>query len=376
MSSDAIENIVAKSAAKQLVLGTGRDAPDPRDAKLERFPTTTVDALTADPDDTFPSDWEAQLAAWPLPGPEEIWELIFTSGTTGTPKGVMLAHDNILAGIQSFHTIVPPMDHRIVSLLPVVAPARAGGRAVLRPRRRSGHPLPAQRQPARDLRIAARNTASRRWSSSPRCSTCSGAPSNARWEKSGRARQFAWLRGIARRLPMGLRRVVFRSVHRASVAGFGCSSARAPSCRPHSSRPGRTWGVRCSRGTAPPRRRPGRARRSTTTASARVGRPGVGHGCQDRCRWGVQFRGPTLFKGYWDEPALTAEAFTADGWYKSGDIGHFDDGGRLILSGRKKDIIVLPNGFNVYPEDIENALRIAGIRESVVLETSPGGSRR
>ena len=43
-----------------------------------------------------------------------------------------------------------------------------------------------------------------------------------------------------------------------------------------------------------------------------------------------------------------------------------------ILSGRIKDIIVLPNGFNVYPEDIENALRIAGIRDSVVLETQPG----
>src|SRR6185436_793347 len=43
-----------------------------------------------------------------------------------------------------------------------------------------------------------------------------------------------------------------------------------------------------------------------------------------------------------------------------------------ILSGRTKDIIVLPNGFNVYPEDIENALRVAGIRDSVVSATQPG----
>src|SRR5207249_8605420 len=57
---------------------------------------------------------------------------------------------------------------------------------------------------------------------------------------------------------------------------------------------------------------------------------------------------------------------------KTGDVGHLDPAGRLILSGRKKDIIVLPNGFNVYPEDIENALRIAGLRDSVVLETAPG----
>ena len=86
----------------------------------------------------------------------------------------------------------------------------------------------------------------------------------------------------------------------------------------------------------------------------------------------IQFKGPTVFRGYWENPTATAEAFTADGWYRTGDIGHLDDAGRLILSGRVKDIIVLPNGFNVYPEDIENALRIAGIRDSVVLETQPG----
>ena len=86
----------------------------------------------------------------------------------------------------------------------------------------------------------------------------------------------------------------------------------------------------------------------------------------------IQFRGRTVFSGYWQAPEATAEAFTEDGWYRTGDIGHLDDGGRLILSGRTKDIIVLPNGFNVYPEDIENALRVAGIRNSVVVETQPG----
>ena len=86
----------------------------------------------------------------------------------------------------------------------------------------------------------------------------------------------------------------------------------------------------------------------------------------------IQFRGPTLFKGYWDDPEATAAAITADGWYRTGDIGRLDEAGRLILMGRTKDIIVLPNGLNVYPEDIENALRVAGIRDSVVVETRPG----
>ena len=86
----------------------------------------------------------------------------------------------------------------------------------------------------------------------------------------------------------------------------------------------------------------------------------------------VLFRGPTLFKGYWRDPEATARAVDADGWYHTGDIGHLDPTGRLILSGRTKDRIVLPNGFKVYPEDLENALRVAGIRDAIVVETAPG----
>ena len=86
----------------------------------------------------------------------------------------------------------------------------------------------------------------------------------------------------------------------------------------------------------------------------------------------ILFRGPTLFKGYWQDPAATAAAVDPDGWYHTGDIGHLDPDGRLILSGRTKDRIVLPNGFKVYPEDLENALRIAGIRDAIAVETAPG----
>jgi long-chain acyl-CoA synthetase len=86
----------------------------------------------------------------------------------------------------------------------------------------------------------------------------------------------------------------------------------------------------------------------------------------------VLVSGPTLFSGYWRDPVTTAASLTADGWYKTGDIGRHDKSGHLILMGRKKDIIVLPNGLNVYPEDIENALLTAGIRDAVVVETKPG----
>jgi long-chain acyl-CoA synthetase len=86
----------------------------------------------------------------------------------------------------------------------------------------------------------------------------------------------------------------------------------------------------------------------------------------------ILFRGPTLFKGYWRDPVATAAAIDPDGWYHTGDIGQFDRRGNLLLSGRIKNVIVLPNGLNVFPEDIENVLEQVGIAHAVVLETAPG----
>ncbi|HZW02025.1 MAG TPA: hypothetical protein VFF55_10700, partial [Candidatus Deferrimicrobium sp.] len=62
----------------------------------------------------------------------------------------------------------------------------------------------------------------------------------------------------------------------------------------------------------------------------------------------------------------------ADGWFLTGDAGHFDDNGNLVLSGRLRNIIVLPNGLNVYPEDVEAALADHGLTQAVVVETAPG----
>jgi len=81
----------------------------------------------------------------------------------------------------------------------------------------------------------------------------------------------------------------------------------------------------------------------------------------------VLVRGDNLSPGYWQNPSATAEAFV-DGWYHTGDLGTFDASGWLYLRGRKKNIIVLANGMNVYPEDVEHALQAdMRVKDAVVL---------
>lgn len=67
----------------------------------------------------------------------------------------------------------------------------------------------------------------------------------------------------------------------------------------------------------------------------------------------VLIRGEMVFDGYYKNPEATKEAFTEDGWFRSGDLGRLDRGGHLYIVGRAKDVIVLPSGKNVHPEDIE-----------------------
>jgi long-chain acyl-CoA synthetase len=88
----------------------------------------------------------------------------------------------------------------------------------------------------------------------------------------------------------------------------------------------------------------------------------------------VALRGAVVMKGYWNRPDATA-AVLRDGWFLTGDLGYFDAQGNLFLTGRKKEVIVLSNGKNVYPEEIEaHYLKSPFIKEIAVmgLEGKPG----
>jgi malonyl-CoA/methylmalonyl-CoA synthetase len=85
----------------------------------------------------------------------------------------------------------------------------------------------------------------------------------------------------------------------------------------------------------------------------------------------VEVRGPNVFSGYWRMPEKTREEFTADGWFRTGDVGHFGGdgvpGNYLTLVGRSKDLII-SGGYNVYPKEIEGYIdEMPGVVESAVI---------
>jgi malonyl-CoA/methylmalonyl-CoA synthetase len=81
----------------------------------------------------------------------------------------------------------------------------------------------------------------------------------------------------------------------------------------------------------------------------------------------IQVKGPNVFKGYWQMPEKTAEEFTDDAYFKTGDVGFFDDDLYLSIVGRSKDLIIT-GGYNVYPKEIEAIIdELPGVLESAVI---------
>jgi long-chain acyl-CoA synthetase len=371
MSPGAIERIVAKADARHLVVGTGRDTPDPADARLEHFPCTVVDALAAEPDASFPADWEAQVNAWPRPAGSDIAEIVFTSGTTGEPKGVVLTHDNLIGTLDAAHNLLPEQDHRAVSILPLshlleqvatVFYAMSVGAHVLYIRSRNPRVI---FEAIRDHRTTTLVLV-------PQVIDLFWAAIEKEVAARGQLVLFNRMRRVARHLPYAARRRIFAQVHRQLGGSLNLIVSAAAFLPPSLQQAWEDIGVVVIQGYGATECGVASATHPSDHGLGTVGKtiPPVRVKLADDGE--ILVAGPTLFGGYWHDAATTAESFTADGWYRTGDIGRHDKSGHLILMGRKKDIIVLPNGLNVYPEDIENALRTAGLRDAVVVETKPG----
>jgi len=109
-------------------------------------------------------------------------------------------------------------------------------------------------------------------------------------------------------------------------------------------------------------RRAGTVGRALPGVELRIASPDADSG-----NGGIEVRGPNVFAGYWRLPEKTKEEFTADGWFRTGDVGRFDSDGYLHIVGRAKDLVI-SGGFNVYPAEVEATIdELPGVAESAVI---------
>jgi long-chain acyl-CoA synthetase len=384
MAPEVLKRIADSAGASFLAIGTGFDAPEPQGSGLEHLGIHTVEWLASEPSHenaagtdegapaSFPPDWEAQVDAWPRPTRDSLFEVIYTSGTTGVPKGVMLTHGNILATLEAIDKILPPREHRTVSLLPAShlfeqAPIIMYGTMI------GAHIRWVRSRTPRVIFEALREERVTTMVLVPQLLEIFWLGLEREAKRQGREKTFQRALRIARWLPYRARRLLFRQVHQQLGGALRLMVSAGAYLPPALQENWQALGVIVLQGYGATECGPVAATRENDHPTDTVGKvtepvelrlaPETGE---------ILIGGATIFQAYWQDAAATAAAKTDDGWYRTGDVGRFNQRGNLVLLGRTKNIIVLPNGLNVYPEDIENVLADAGLEQAVVLETAPG----
>ncbi len=334
----------------------------------------TLDAFAREGDAQDPALLEQRLAA---PKEDDLATLIFTSGTTGEPKGVMLTHRNILANVDaSLEEFRLGPDDVCLAHLPLahILERMAGYYLML-----SCGTVIAY---AENITTVAQNLGEVRPTvavSVPRIfeKVYAGIQAKA-VEAPGPIRALTfWALGVARRvgdlqtagqaLPLGLRlqraladRLVYAKVrHKVGGRLRFFISGGAP-LAPELAKFFNAIGVQIYEGygltetspviavNTPTRNRVGTVGPPLSNIEVRIADDGE-----------ILAKGPSVFPGYYGNEAATAEAFTEDGFFRTGDIGEIDADGFLRITDRKKDILVTAGGKNVAPQKVENVLKLS-----------------
>jgi len=303
---------------------------------------------------------------------EDLAEVVFTSGTTGEPKGAMLTHRNVLSNAIAATQIFPiGPKQRLLSFLPLshmfeqlggFFTVMLSGASVI---------YPTSRQPA----VVRRTFKERKVSMvliTPAVVKSLMLAIERSAEAQGKKELFERLRRVARRLPLPFRRALFFSVHRQFGGRFRYIVSGGAALDPALGESWRELGIDVIQGYGTTECSPGLTfNRVEHNRLGSVGTPLPGVEVKVAEDGEVLARGPNVFKGYWENEEATRAVLDRDGWYHTGDLGAFDKDGFLWLHGRKKDMIVLADGTKVYPEDIENMLAADPRIEAVATPLRP-----
>ena len=305
---------------------------------------------------------------------EDLVEIMFTSGTTGDPKGVMLSHGNLLANLEGASQHVPgkPTD-RLMSILPLSHMFEQMGGLLMPMRCGASVTYPASRQ-ATILFKTMRERKVTLLLLVPQALSLFMNGIEREVRRQGKERLWRWLMSIARYTPFRLRRLLFRRVHQRFGGSLELVFSGGAALDPELGAKWELLGIRIIQGYGATEASPViscHTARRPRHDSAGMPLPGVDVEVSQDGE--ILVRGPNVTSGYWEAPEQTAAAFER-GWYKTGDQGLFDKQGFLHIKGRKKDMIVLSNGQNVFPEDIEPVLKQHPSITDAVVVGLPGGA--
>lgn len=355
-SPDFVERVMGQSEP-QLAIATR--------ATIQDWAFETPVIAIEDLEHSVPADAPHSL---PEVLPDDLAEIVFTSGTTGAPKGVMLSHWNIRSNVEAAYNVFPsgpgfkplsilPLSHLLEQTVGLLLSLRGGASIAYAT---ALQPAAIQRDMA-EYRVTTMVLV-------PRILSLFMEAIERRVQREGKAKVWGLMCRVAEYLPRRARRLLFRSV----IQGFGgrldfLVAGGAP-LEPELEHKWELMGIAILQGYGATETSP------IITASAledrrprSVGKAIPGSEVTLSEDGEILVRGPNVMQGYWKNPEETEKAL-AGGYYHTGDLGEMDAEGRLYLKGRKKDMIVLANGLNVFPEDVEEALRRQpGVSDAVVM---------
>jgi len=305
---------------------------------------------------------------------DDLCELVYTSGTTGAPKGVALSHRNLISNVLQVSAHVPAVsaDYRFLSLLPLshmfeqtagfLLPFYLGGSIIYLRTLKPSAIMDAFAEEDVYAMIAV-----------PRLLQLLKGSLERELEAKGLYGLFTRLSTFATNFSVAVRKRLFFPVQRKFGKNFRVFVSGGA---PLSAETFRFWNAagftvvegyglsECSPVLA--------ANRLEQQVCGAVGwpLPGVELRLQDG---EVQAKGDNIFTGYYGNEAATRDAFTADGWFRTGDIGAYEANGALVIKGRAKEVIVTGAGINVYPDELEDILlRTPGVRDGCVIGLDRG----
>jgi long-chain acyl-CoA synthetase len=372
-------NVLAESRARAIVWDDGVQAAADVAADCGDIPTLELHASVA-PDDTLDPPRVAI-------DPGDVASLIYTSGTTARPKGVMLTHANFTSLIAALAPIFPlsrgdavlsvlPLHHTFEFTCGLLLPFSRGARVVyvgeltgdrisegLRAARATamvGVPALWQLLERRILQqVDARGPLAR--------AAFDMAAEGNRW--------------LSANVGVDVGKLLFGSVHEAMGGNVKWLISGGAALPKDTQELFFGLGLPLTQGY-------GLTEAAPVLTVARPGRraePGVGKpvpgvevkidAADDRGVGEVLARGPNVMRGYTDDAATRAAL--GDGWLRTGDLGRIDKKGRLELLGRTKDVVISPTGENVYPDDVERRIgKVPGVAELAVVGVDARGGER